>query len=72
MSFADSIRQTASIARWVSGAVMATDQTIFDRPVQADSLRGYFRPGSFGPGMGASRNAATVGKSFSGALSIRK
>ena len=35
MSFADSILQTASMARWVSVAVMATDQTIFDPPVQA-------------------------------------
>jgi hypothetical protein len=39
MSFADSIRQTASIARWVSGGVMTTDQTIFDRPVQGGQLR---------------------------------
>ena len=31
MSRADSIRQTASIARWVSVAVTATDQTSFIR-----------------------------------------
>ena len=72
MSLADSIRQTASIARWVSEAVMATDQTIFNPPVQADLRRGYLRPGSFGPGIGASRNAATIGNSFSGAWKIRK
>jgi hypothetical protein len=29
MSLADSIRQTASIARWVSVAVTAADHTIF-------------------------------------------
>ena len=31
MSLADSIRQTASIARWVSEAVTATDHSIFLR-----------------------------------------
>ena len=39
MSLGDSIRQTASIARWVSVAVTATDQTI--RPaVQAEDRAG--------------------------------
>src|SRR5437016_3600446 len=41
MSLADSILQTASIARWVSEAVMTTDHTIFDPPVQAQARRGY-------------------------------
>ena len=35
MSLADSIRQTASTVRWASEAVMATDQTILNRPMQA-------------------------------------
>src|SRR5438094_5179133 len=47
MSRGASIRQTASIARWMSEAVMATDQTIFPTPLQAESgllLRGRLRP----------------------------
>ena len=35
MSRADSILQTASIARWISEAVMTTDSTIFESPLQA-------------------------------------
>jgi hypothetical protein len=35
MSLADSIRQTASMARWVSVAVMGTDDTIGDGTAQA-------------------------------------
>jgi hypothetical protein len=38
MSLGDSILQTASMARWVSEAVMATDQTIFNPPLQAWSV----------------------------------
>jgi len=34
MSLTDSILQTASMARWVSVAVTATDQTIFALSVQ--------------------------------------
>ena len=41
MSFADSIRQTASIVRWVSVAVTATDQTISRVAVQ--DRPDYFR-----------------------------
>ena len=37
MSLADSILQTASIVRWVSEAVMTTDQTIFNRSLQAEA-----------------------------------
>ena len=43
MSFGDSIRQTASMARWVSVAVTATDHIIFD-PLAQDSR---MRPLSF-------------------------
>src|SRR5712671_6722222 len=39
MSLGDSILQTASMARWVSVAVTATDHTIFDPPVQPQDLR---------------------------------
>jgi hypothetical protein len=41
MSRADSIRQTASMARWVSVAVTATDHTISVPGVQAQAGRGY-------------------------------
>src|SRR5256885_3807021 len=37
MSLGDSILQTASMARWVSVAVTATDHTIFDPPTQPDA-----------------------------------
>jgi hypothetical protein len=39
MSFADSILQTASIARWVSVAVTAADQTMSSSELQASSFR---------------------------------
>ena len=38
MILADSILQTASIARWVSVAVTATHHTIFNPPVQGQGL----------------------------------
>src|SRR5438034_5839479 len=46
MSLGDSIRQTASMARWVSVAVTATDHTIFDllaQPRYVCRLREVFR-----------------------------
>jgi hypothetical protein len=46
MSRADSIRQTASIARCVSGAVTAADHTIFTASVESrGAARKYGLPG---------------------------
>src|SRR5213594_452957 len=52
MSRGDSIRQTASMVRYVSVAVTATDHTIFNRPVQDRGarrllLRGHLRAQAF-------------------------
>src|SRR5579871_784267 len=44
MSLTDSILQTASMARWVSVAVTATDQTIFALSVQVRTLMQLLRP----------------------------
>ena len=41
MSLADSIRQTASIIRWVSEAVTAADHTIFDPSVEGRGSAGH-------------------------------
>ena len=45
MSRGDSILHTASIARWVSAAVMATDHTIITSPLQGPAATTWFGSG---------------------------
>lgn len=47
MILADSIRQTASIARWVSDAVTEADQSMVVRPCKAEGVGPYFSAAAF-------------------------
>ena len=68
MSLGDSILQTASIARCVSEAVIATDQTTAGGPTQAAVRRDY-NPAAFrciAARSASSRAASSAGKMSAG------
>src|SRR5260370_3747441 len=75
MSLADSILQTASIARWVSVAVTATDHTIFNPSVQRPGARldyGLADLPCSSPRSACSREAPSGGKTSAGKSAASK
>ena len=69
MSLADSILQTASMARWVSAAVTATDHTIFNPSVQRPGARLDYGLADLlcsSPRSACSREAPSGGKTSAG------